>query len=78
MIFIIPLHFDYLVIWVPIITLAIIAWFGFWLLDRIGKGEYSIEYALGLLGEKIYHELRVNLVRKQTPMAKVIDNPNAQ
>jgi len=57
---------DYLVVWGPIVALILVVTACIWLLERFGKGKFSLEYLIGILEKGLYHKFQIKAGLKGT------------
>ncbi len=56
--FIIPLDLNYIMIWIPVTGLIVLIYLVIWQLDKVGKGKFSLEYVLGIMGVLLNKQLK--------------------
>ncbi|HMF34515.1 MAG TPA: heparan-alpha-glucosaminide N-acetyltransferase domain-containing protein [Candidatus Lokiarchaeia archaeon] len=56
--FLIPPQWDASGIWLPTLALLLGIWLIIWILDKKGKGKYSLEFLLSFTGESLYRKLK--------------------
>ncbi len=68
LLFLIPIRMDAEFLWLSDLLLVSIVYIWILLLDRAGKGKYSLEYIMGIAGEMLYHKLaRVGKTKDKRP-----------
>ncbi|HMF34516.1 MAG TPA: heparan-alpha-glucosaminide N-acetyltransferase domain-containing protein [Candidatus Lokiarchaeia archaeon] len=58
MAFLIPPLWDASGIWLPTLALVLVVWLAIWVLDKKGKGKYSLEFMLSIMGDYFYQNLK--------------------